>query len=178
MQIWDSAGQERYKALIPSYVRGASIIFVVYDISNKNTFNNVNTWINFIKQINTDNSFLILCGNKLDLQRQVTTKEGLNLAEKENMIFFETSAKSGEGVNNMMYTCISKLPFFDQYKIENKEKLIQELSEGNSNKDNEGKNYNVNINRNLDIPYEENSSNIIIKDGKIETEINKKKCGC
>ena len=93
MQIWDSAGQERYKALIPSYVRGASIIFVVYDISNKNTFNNVNTWINFIKQINTDNPFLILCGNKLDLQRQVTTKEGLNLAEKENMIFLKLRLK-------------------------------------------------------------------------------------
>ena len=177
MQIWDSAGQERYKALIPSYVRGASIIFIVYDISNKNTFNNVNTWINFIKQINSDNSFLILCGNKIDLQRQVTTKEGLNLAEKENMIFFETSAKSGEGVNNMMYTCISKLPFFEQFKIENKEKLIQELSEINSNKD-EGKKYNVDFDRNVDIPYEENTSNIILKDGKIETEKSKKKCGC
>ena len=146
-------------------MRGASIIFIVYDISNKNTFNNVNTWINFIKQINTENSLLILCGNKLDLQRQVTTKEGLNLAEKENMIFFETSAKSGEGVNIMMYTCISKLPFFEQFKIDNKEKLIQELTEGNSNKNNEGKKYNVDIDKNLDIPYDENSSNIIIKDG-------------
>ena len=158
-------------------MRGASIIFIVYDISNKNTFNNVNTWINFIKQINTENSLLILCGNKLDLQRQVTTKEGLNLAEKENMIFFETSAKSGEGVNIMMYTCISKLPFFEQFKIDNKEKLIQELTDGNSNKNNEGKKYNVDIDKNLDIPYDGNSSNIIIKDGKIETEKSKKKCG-
>ena len=157
MQIWDSAGQERYKALIPSYVRGASIIFIVYDISNKNTFNNVNTWINFIKQINTENSLLILCGNKLDLQRQVTTKEGLNLAEKENMIFFETSAKSGEGVNIMMYTCISKLPFFDQFKIDNKNILMQELMKMNSI-NNEVKMSTANV----DIPSSEYSSNIIL----------------
>ena len=67
LQIWDSAGQERYKALIPSYVRGASIVFIVYDVTNKNTFTNVITWINFIKQVNTDASYLVLCGNKIDL---------------------------------------------------------------------------------------------------------------
>ena len=50
LQIWDSAGQERYKSLIPSYVRGASIIFILYDVSKKNSFTNVITWINFIKE--------------------------------------------------------------------------------------------------------------------------------
>ena len=76
LQIWDSAGQERYKALIPSYVRGASIVFIVYDVTNKNTFTNVITWINFIKQVNTDESYLVLCGNKIDMPRQVSTNEG------------------------------------------------------------------------------------------------------
>ena len=65
--MWDSAGLERYRALIPSYVRGASIIFIVYEISSKDSFNNLNTWINFIKQVNTDESYLVLCGNKIDL---------------------------------------------------------------------------------------------------------------
>ena len=175
LQIWDSAGQERYKALIPSYVRGASIVFIIYDISNKNTFTNVITWINFIKQVNTDESFLVLCGNKIDLPRQVSTNEGKVLAEKENLFFFETSAKSGEGVNKMMYTCIAKLPFFEQYNIDNKEKLIQELSEGNSKVDLGGKVYNVDINNNYD-----NSTNIILnKNQKNENvENGKKKCGC
>ena len=112
LQIWDSAGQERYKALIPSYVRGASIIFIIYDISDLKSFSNIETWINFIKQVNTDESLLILCGNKNDLDRQVNYKDGFELAEKNGMMFFETSAKTNNNINLMMYTAIAQLPFF------------------------------------------------------------------
>ena len=82
LQIWDSAGQERYKALIPSYVRGAAIIFIIYDLSDKKSFMNLETWINFIKQVNTDESLVILAGNKSDLERQVSYNEGYELAKK------------------------------------------------------------------------------------------------
>ena len=133
--MWDSAGLERYRALIPSYVRGASIIFIIYDISSKDTFNNLSTWINFIKQVNTDNSMMILCGNKTDLERRITTQEGKNLANKEQMMFFEVSAKNGENVNKMMYSCIAELPFFEQFQIDNKEQLIKELEGGNNKKE-------------------------------------------
>ena len=131
LQIWDSAGQERYKALIPSYVRGAAIIFIIYDLSDNNSFANLESWINFIKQVNTDESLLILCGNKCDLQRRITYKEGYELAQKNNMLFFETSAKTGENVNLMMYTAISKLQFFSQFDMD-KNILIQELQKNNS----------------------------------------------
>ena len=133
--MWDSAGLERYRALIPSYVRGASIIFIIYDVSSKDTFNNLNTWINFIKQVNTDNSMMVLCGNKIDLERRVTTEEGKNLANKEQMLFFEVSAKNGENINKMMYSCIAELPFFEQFQFENKEQLIKELEGGNNKKE-------------------------------------------
>ena len=133
--MWDSAGLERYRALIPSYVRGASIIFIIYDVSSKDSFNNLSTWINFIKQVNTDNSMMILCGNKIDLERRVTTQEGKNLANKEQMMFFEVSAKNGENINKMMYTCIAELPFFEQFQIQNKEQLIKELEGGNNKKE-------------------------------------------
>ena len=133
--MWDSAGLERYRALIPSYVRGASLIFIIYDVSSVETFNNLGTWINFIKQVNTDNSMIILCGNKTDLQRKVTSKEGRDLANKENMMFFEVSAKSGENVNKMMYSCIAELPFFEQFQIGDKEQLIKELEGGNNKKE-------------------------------------------
>ena len=132
--MWDSAGLERYRALIPSYVRGASIIFILYDISSKDTFSNLENWINFIKQVNTDNSMIVLCGNKLDLDRQVTYKEGSELANKEGMKFFETSAKNGENVNRMMYSCIAELPFFEQFNVD-KETLIKELENINSKKE-------------------------------------------
>ena len=130
LQIWDSAGQERYKALIPSYVRGAAIIFIIYDISDQKSFLNIETWINFIKQVNTDESLLILCGNKNDLDRQVNYKDGYELAQKNGMMFFETSAKKPTNINLMMLTAISKLPFFSQFEIE-PENLIKELENVN-----------------------------------------------
>ena len=175
LQIWDSAGQERYKSLIPSYVRGASIIFILYDISNKNSFNNIITWIKFIKQVNTEECILVLCGNKIDLPRQVSTNEGKNLADKEKMFFFETSAKSGVGVDNMMYSCIALLPFFDQFKVDKKEVLIDELTRSNSS------NINPNLNNKAFKEYfepgSENSANIILtKQNNLNKE--KKKCSC
>ena len=131
LQIWDSAGQERYKALIPSYVRGAAIIFLIYDISDNNSFANIEQWINFIKQINTDESLLVLCGNKSDLPRKINYKDANELAQKNDMMFFETSAKTGSNINLMMFTAISKLPFFSQFDID-KNVLIEELQKLNS----------------------------------------------
>ena len=131
LQIWDSAGQERYKALIPSYVRGAAIIFIIYDLSDNNSFVNTEQWINFIKQVNTDESLLILCGNKSDLQRKITYKEGYELAQKHGMLFFETSAKTSENLNLMMFTAISQIPIFSQFDII-KNVLIAELQKLNA----------------------------------------------
>ena len=131
LQIWDSAGQERYKALIPSYVRGAAIIFLIYDISDNNSFANIENWINFIKQVNTDESLLVLCGNKSDLPRKINEKDGYELAQKNGMMFFETSAKDGTNINLMMYTGISKLQFFSQFDID-KNALIEELQKLNT----------------------------------------------
>lgn len=125
---------ERYRALIPSYVRGASIIFLLYDVSSRNSFTSLSSWINFIKQVNTDNSLMVLCGNKIDLPRKVSYKEGKEIADREKMPFYETSAKTGENVNKMMYTCISKLPFFSQFQVESPQQLIDELEKFNSNK--------------------------------------------
>ena len=115
--MWDSAGQERYKALIPSYVRGAAIIFIVYDLSDSNSFTNLEEWINFIKQVNTDDSLLILCGNKSDKPRKIDYKDGSALAQKHGMLFFETSAKTCQNINSMMCTAISYLHFFSQFNI-------------------------------------------------------------
>ena len=180
LQIWDSAGQERYKSLIPSYVRGASIIFILYDVSKKNSFTNVITWINFIKEVNTDESLLVLCGNKIDLNREVSTSEGKILAEKEKMLFFETSAKTGNGVTNMMYTCIANLPFFEQFEITNKDNLVRDLANNNGNSNNninEGKMLEINYDKNNASLNGENSTNIIITK-KNNEENSKKKCGC
>ena len=128
LQIWDTAGQEKYKGLIPSYVRNSSIVFVVYDISVKSTFDNIPKWLTFIRSI--ENTTLILCGNKIDLEkREVTKEEGEALAQKEGIAFFETSAKTAEGIKNMFYSAVSDLPIFAENN--NKENLLKELMEEN-----------------------------------------------
>ena len=128
LQIWDTAGQEKYKGLIPSYVRNSSIVFLVYDISSKSSFDNIPKWISFIRSI--ENTTLILCGNKIDLEnREVTKEEGEALAQKEGIAFYETSAKTGDGVKNMFYKSVSDLPVFAENN--NKESLIKELMEEN-----------------------------------------------
>ena len=135
--MWDSAGQERYKSLIPSYVRGASVIFVVYD-SNSNiiiieepeTFASVPNWISFIKNI--ENPLIVLCSNKIDLENNVEPGEAEKLATKEGLSFFEVSAKTGLNVKKMFFSIVSELPFFEQFSVNNKNKLINELENENN----------------------------------------------
>ena len=91
------------------------------------------------------------------------------------MLFFETSAKNATGVSNMMYTCIAKLPYFEQFEVE-RENLIQELANNNS-KNTEGGIFEIKIDKTNNNPVNaDNSSNIILNKNNIEKE--KKKCGC
>lgn len=170
LQIWDSAGQERYKALIPSYVRGAAIIFIIYDLSDKKSFMNLETWINFIKQVNTDDSLVILAGNKNDLERQVTYNEGYELAQKNNMMFFETSAKKPSNINLMMFSAIAELPFFSQFEID-KESLIKELQKVNCKNGSKVEE----INNDLNVKGDNNDNT---QTTKIIIQKRKKNCDC
>ena len=133
IQIWDSAGQEKYKGLIPSYVRNSSIVYIVYDISNRSSFDNVPNWISFVKNI--EKTTMILCGNKTDLEREVNKNEGEELAKREGLLFFECSAKTNENIKNMFYSSIAGLPTFGIYDQSEKENLIRELLEENGGED-------------------------------------------
>lgn len=133
IQLWDSAGQEKYRALIPSYLRGASIIFLVYDLSWHESFDAIKNWLGFVNQYTSkDQIQLVLVGNKADLERKVKIEEGKKLADKEGMLFFETSAKTGDGIVDMFYTSFSRIDFFDNIRKGNKDdNLIKELIEQN-----------------------------------------------
>ena len=129
LQMWDTAGQEKYKGLIPSYVRNSSIVFLIYDVSVKSSFDNIPNWINFIRSI--ENNTLVLCGNKIDLsEREVKKEEGEALAQKEGITFFEVSAKTGEGIKNMFYNSVADLSTFAEHNS-NKENLVKELLQEN-----------------------------------------------
>jgi small GTP-binding protein len=129
IQIWDSAGLEKYKGLIPSYITNSSIVFIVYDVSNRSSFDNVKNWIQFVKDI--EKTTMILCGNKIDLDRDVNTNEGEEIAKSEGILFFECSAKTNENIKNMFFSSISLLPTFGIYDESEKENLIRELLEEN-----------------------------------------------
>jgi Ras-related protein Rab-1A len=83
LQIWDTAGQERFRTLTASYYRGAQGIIIVYDVTDRETFDNVRTWIQEIEKYSRPGACCkMLVGNKSDMaeQRQVTTEEGQELA--------------------------------------------------------------------------------------------------
>ena len=102
LQVWDTAGQERFRSLIPSYLRDQAASVVVYDISNRQSFEQVNSWIDKVKA-EKDKPLIFLVGNKKDLEaeRQVSTDEGKSVADKTGCHFMEVSAKSGAGITDL-----------------------------------------------------------------------------
>lgn len=96
LQIWDTAGQERFKTITSSYYKGANGIILTYDITDKQSFQDVDNWLEEVEKFAKPNVVKLLVGNKCDLesQRQVTAEEGKELADKMGVQFLETSAKS------------------------------------------------------------------------------------
>ena len=111
-QIWDTAGQEKYKALAPMYYRGASAAIVVYDITNENSFESVKMWIRELQQLGPPDIVIAIAGNKTDLvdQREVPTENGIAYAEKISAVFAETSALNASNVNYLFEEISKKLP--------------------------------------------------------------------
>ena len=99
--IWDLAGQAQFQRVRQTYVSNAEAGILVYDVTRKETFTNIEKWFKEITSASKDIS-LILVGNKIDLveDRKVTAEEGEEIAKKLNLSYFETSAKTGENVND------------------------------------------------------------------------------
>lgn len=105
LQIWDTAGMERYRQITTSYYRGAQAALVVFDLTNKNSFTNVSRWINeFYQHCNPIyQKKVILIGNKSDLkeERQVTQEDINEFLKINNFPYFECSAKMGDNIENI-----------------------------------------------------------------------------
>ena len=111
LELWDTAGSEKFRSITKGYYKNATCAIIVYDISCKNSFLSVNRWIEDCKtNITNKDIYLILVGNKCDLnyKREVEEEEGKNFAENEGMAFYETSALTGANVENI---------FFDACKV-------------------------------------------------------------
>ena len=111
-QIWDTAGQEKYKALAPMYYRGAAAAVVVYDITLESSFESVKRWIKELRQMGPQDIVIAIAGNKKDLtdQREVSTETGQSFADEIDAIFAECSALTAENIDEIFGQIGKRLP--------------------------------------------------------------------
>jgi len=112
LQLWDTAGQERFRTLIPSYIRDSSVAVIVYDITNRQSFENTKKWLEDVRNERGDNVVIMLVGNKVDFKdkREVSEAELSNFAKEQNTLFIETSAKAGYAIKALFTNLGRALP--------------------------------------------------------------------
>ena len=111
-EIWDTAGQERYRSLAPMYYRGAAAAIVVYDITNKDSFNGAKAWVKELRRRGDPNVVIALAGNKSDLEhkRAVELEDAQTYAQENNILHVETSAKNAKNVKELFVEIAHALP--------------------------------------------------------------------
>ncbi|XP_025840528.2 ras-related protein Rab-26 isoform X1 [Vulpes vulpes] len=109
LQIWDTAGQERFRSVTHAYYRDAHALLLLYDVTNKASFDNIQAWLTEIHEYAQHNVALMLLGNKVDSaqERVVKREDGEKLAKEYGLPFMETSAKTGLNVD-LAFTAIAK----------------------------------------------------------------------
>lgn len=112
LQLWDTAGQERFRSLIPSYIRDSHVAVVVFDITNRESFESTAKWIADVRAQRGNDVVIVLVGNKTDLtaSRQVTTAELEARATEQEIMFIETSAKEGFNIKLLFRRLATALP--------------------------------------------------------------------
>ncbi|KAK0606285.1 hypothetical protein LWI29_036146 [Acer saccharum] len=140
-QIWDTAGQERYRAITSAYYRGAVGALLVYDITKRQTFDNVQRWLRELRDHADSNIVIMMAGNKSDLNhlRAVQEEDGHSLAEREGLSFLETSALEATNVEKAFQTILKEI-----YHIISKKALAAQQATANISIPGQGTTINVN----------------------------------
>ena len=164
--IYDTAGQEKFRSLIPMYIREAQIILFIYDISDKDSFDSIPKWIQQVNDVINKEVVFVLIGNKLDLEsnRKVTFEEGKKLAEKSNYVFQEVSAKTGENFEKLFEVQIFEA-VYNKFKKE-----FDKREEGGEEQINNETNENTNGTNTKNIVIDNNNNN------NLKTTKKKRKC--
>mmetsp|Transcript_31071 Transcript_31071/g.41078 ORF Transcript_31071/g.41078 Transcript_31071/m.41078 type:complete len:205 (+) Transcript_31071:126-740(+) len=134
LTIWDTAGQERFRTLTSSYYRGAQGIILVYDVTRKESFENLNQWLNEVEMYAPGEGrdvVKLLVGNKMDKERVVSRQEAESWARSKGMVFVEASAKTKLGIKQVFQEVVQKI-------LENPN-LLQNTAPGRSSKVDLGK---------------------------------------
>ena len=138
MQIWDTAGEERFRTVVSTYFRGAHGILLLYDVTNRDSFKNLENWLIEIEKNSSEKVLKILLGNTCDLNddREIQPDEGRAFADRNGMEFMETSAKMNTNVNEAFETL---------------GKLMIEFNSKNNNKTQQGENKTFKANSGKDL---------------------------
>ncbi|KAL4318099.1 hypothetical protein GQ457_18G006090 [Hibiscus cannabinus] len=139
-QIWDTAGQERYRAITSAYYRGAVGALLVYDITKRQTFDNVQRWLRELRDHADSNIVVMMAGNKSDLNhlRAVSEDDGHGLAEKEGLSFLETSALEATNIEKAFQTVLNEI-----YNVTSKKALAAKEAAANATVPGQGTTINV-----------------------------------
>ena len=143
IQIWDTAGQERYRSITSAYYKGAKGALIVYDITRKCTFDNIDKCISDLKLNGDKNICIVILGNKSDLddKREVSKGDGIKKSEMYKTAFLETSALNGDNIGKAFDEIIEQIiqnnkSFFED---SNKKEMDKGVNLNESNKDNDKK---------------------------------------
>ena len=135
VEIWDTAGQEKFYSLTKIFIKGAKLVIFVYDITQRKTFEEIDHWINTVNEVLEEKPVIGLAGNKKDLylKEEVNNEEGNEKAKEIGAIFRLTSAKEGFGISDLF----EELMYEYIKKVENgeiKPHKSYNLEKGNTNK--------------------------------------------
>ena len=124
-QIWDSAGQERYKAIVAGHYRRAAGALIVYDVTKKSTFEHITNWLKNINEMAEKNCITYLIGNKIDLldsnnnSREVSVEEAQKYAKENGLKYYETSALTSVRINDCFEDLLQEI-YNERRKIKGK----------------------------------------------------------
>ncbi|XP_061343714.1 ras-related protein RABH1e isoform X2 [Gastrolobium bilobum] len=133
LQLWyaefflkDTAGQERFRSLIPSYIRDSSVAVIVYDVASEQSFLNTNKWVEEVRQERGSDVIIVLVGNKTDLvdKRQVSIEEGDAKSREFGIMFIETSAKAGFNIKPLFRKIAAALPGMETLSSTKQEDMV------------------------------------------------------
>ena len=128
VQVWDTAGEERYRSITNAYYRGADGILIVFDVTNKESFKNIENWINEVTAYTGKDVIIICLGNKNDLNKEISKNEIDDFKNRTKLEIFYSSAKTGDGVEEAFKHIIELLIKKKEENVKKEEKNSKSIN--------------------------------------------------